>query len=174
MVPELLTPRLLLSEFKETDAPAIFAYASDARVAKFVTWDAHLTLEDSLGFLRFLAERQAREPGAFFAWALRDSTGRAIGSLSFSLLSAREGQIDYALGAAHWGQGLMSEAAGTVVRWAFATFPSLARIQARCLPENLGSRRVMEKIGMQLEGVTPAAMVVKGRAVDLVVYRVSR
>jgi ribosomal-protein-alanine N-acetyltransferase len=161
----------VLSEFTDADAEAIFAYASNPRVAEMVTWDAHQSLEDSRGFLAFLASKASPQ---FRAWAIRDPQSlRAFGSISFSQYDVR-GQIDYALSADHWGCGLVTEAAQAVLAWAWEEYPALMRVQAYCLPQNAGSRRVMEKCGMHFVELRPAAMVVKGRAVDLAVYAMER
>ena len=50
----------------------------------------------------------------------------------------------------------------------------LVRIQARCLVENIGSSRVMEKAGMQFEGVIRKGMFVKGKHQDLKMYAILR
>ena len=39
----------------------------------------------------------------------------------------------------------------------------LVRIQARCFEENIGSQKVMEKSGMQFEGLLRKSMLVKGQ-----------
>jgi ribosomal-protein-alanine N-acetyltransferase len=174
MVPVLRTTRLELSEFHLRDAEDVFSYASDPAVAKTVTWEAHRSLEDSTSFLKFAQSQTCSEENKKrFVWALRRD-GRAIGSISFVQLAPHFGQIDYALGAKFWNQGLMSEAALEVVKWAFEAVPGLMRIQAKCLVTNAGSRRVMEKIGMEYEGITQAAMIVKEKPVDLATYSVLR
>ena len=61
-------------------------------------------------------------------------------------------ELGYGLGKAFWGKGYTTEAARTVVDWALAQ-PSIYRVWAVCDVDNIGSRRVMEKIGMQREGI---------------------
>ncbi|MFC1957403.1 GNAT family N-acetyltransferase [Chloroflexota bacterium] len=45
----------------------------------------------------------------------------------------------------------MTEAARAVMNWAFQTY-SFNRMFAYCDPRNVGSRRVLEKLGMEREG----------------------
>ena len=64
----------------------------------------------------------------------------------------RRGEIGYWLATPFWGRGVMTDAARTVVAYGFETL-GLHRIQATCLPHNIGSYRVMEKAGMVREGI---------------------
>jgi ribosomal-protein-alanine N-acetyltransferase len=48
----------------------------------------------------------------------------------------------------------------------------LARIEAVCLPEHLASARVLQKAGMQFEGVLHSYQVWRGQPRDLHMYAV--
>jgi len=61
-------------------------------------------------------------------------------------------EITYSLARQHWNKGLMTEAVRAVMDWAFQNY-SFNRLYAWCDPRNTGSRRVMEKLGMQREGL---------------------
>ena len=65
----------------------------------------------------------------------------------------RAAEIGYAIGRKYWGQGITAEACSALVDWAFEEY-DLARICARAELENRQSLRVMEKLGMQREGIT--------------------
>ena len=58
----------------------------------------------------------------------------------------------YLLKASYWGKGLATEAAGALLDYAFTQL-DLASIHAGAAPENLASKRVMEKIGMKYQGL---------------------
>ena len=64
-------------------------------------------------------------------------------------------EIGWRLRRAAWGQGLATEAARPLIAHAFDRL-KLARIIADIHPDNLGSRRVAEKLGL-----TPVAAVTK-------------
>lgn len=170
--PILKTARLVLDTPTEADLQDILAYASDARVAEFVTWPPHQSLEDSRKLLEFREKNYNERVGQlFFIWAIRLSeNGRMIGTIDFKQPYPHVGQFDYAIGFDQWGKGLMTEAGRAVIDWAFANLPTLERFQAFCIAENRGSRRVMEKCGLEFEGMRRKAMAVKGRPVDLVYY----
>ena len=60
--------------------------------------------------------------------------------------------LGYALSQRWWRQGLMSEALRSVLQWALAQ-PEIYRVWATCDIENVASARVLERVGMEREGV---------------------
>jgi RimJ/RimL family protein N-acetyltransferase len=64
----------------------------------------------------------------------------------------REAWIGYCLNRAYWGQGYGTEVARALASFGFDEM-GLHRIFATCDPRNVASRRVLEKAGMQLEGI---------------------
>ncbi len=78
-LPELETERLLLRKMRLDDARAMFAYASDPEVTRYVLFETHRSIEDSRAFLRYAEEGYER--GDFGGWGLvlKDS-GAFIGT----------------------------------------------------------------------------------------------
>jgi Acetyltransferases, including N-acetylases of ribosomal proteins len=60
--------------------------------------------------------------------------------------------ISYYLDSLHNGKGYMTEAAKLAVRFAFSEL-NLHRIEAGVMPHNIGSMRVLEKVGFHKEGI---------------------
>lgn len=58
----------------------------------------------------------------------------------------------YLLKAKYWGKGLATEAASALLNYAFDEM-NLVSIHAGAAPENIASKRVMEKIGMKYVGL---------------------
>lgn len=174
--PILTTGRLVLSPFLEADLPDILEYASHPEVSRFVPWQSHQSHEDSKHFLDFATQTKKTSRGKlFYVFAIRlKSTGKAIGSIDFKNINSHTGQVDYALGYSYWSQGFMSEADIAIRDWAFKNLPEMLRLQAYCVPENRGSSRVMEKIGMSPEGIRRKAYILKGVPVDLADYSILR
>lgn len=172
--PTLQTARLTLSPYTENDLEDIFNYASEPDIAKFVPWAEHKTLNDSKIFFEYIKKSTNLVKGKlFYVFAIRlQESGRVIGSIDFKNINSLSGQIDYALGYAHWNKGIASEAATAVRDWAFKSLPDLVRLQAFCVVQNIGSFRVMEKIGMKREGLRRKAFILKGKPVDLVDYAI--
>jgi RimJ/RimL family protein N-acetyltransferase len=80
----------------------------------------------------------SKETGAFIGWCGLDHTDPRDADPA----------LFYLLKASCWGKGLATEAAGAVLDYAFRQL-ALASVHGGAAPENLASKRVMEKIGMR-------------------------
>ncbi|MCH7323748.1 GNAT family N-acetyltransferase [Solibacillus sp. MA9] len=171
--PVLETERLILRQLKIEDAQAMYIYASNDDVTKYVLWDSHTSSEQTKQFLQFMIDKYEQEN---YAWAvtLKDSD-EFIGTIDYVMFNKEEriGEIGYAVSHLYWGKGYMSEAAQAIVHYGFAKL-NLERIQARCFAENIGSERVMQKIGMVYEGTMRKAKFSKGTYYDLKMYSILR
>jgi ribosomal-protein-alanine N-acetyltransferase len=154
-IPVLTTEsgRFVLRPFTLADAADVFAHLQDPRIAPW-------TLNISHPYPSGAAERwiathaPAAESGKALTWAVATANDdRVIGAIGMHLTPEhRRAEIGYWLATPFWGQGVMSDAARTVIPYGFETL-GLHRIQATCLPHNVGSYRVMEKAGMTFEGI---------------------
>jgi ribosomal-protein-alanine N-acetyltransferase len=91
--------------------------------------------------------------------------------LGISEPDLREAVLWFTLHPAEWGQGYITEAARALVNAGFREL-HLHRICAECDPENIGSWRVLEKIGMRREGHLRENAWIKGEWVDSLIYAV--
>jgi ribosomal-protein-alanine N-acetyltransferase len=73
----------------------------------------------------------------------------AIGGIGFHGPPDEAGMVEigYNIIPAYEGQGYATEMARRVIDWAFQT-PGIERITVQCLDHNIGSIRVLEKVGM--------------------------
>jgi len=171
-LPELTTPRLLLRKLRQEDAEDMFDYASDPEVAKEVTWDAHRSPGDSLGFINFNLGKYGRGEVADWGLVLKEN-GKLIGTMGFVWWKPdhAKAELGYAMSRKYWGRGLMTEAVKAVMDFGFR-FMKLNRLEARCNDTNPGSERVMVKCGMKYEGLLRQAMWEKGAFKNLKLYSV--
>jgi RimJ/RimL family protein N-acetyltransferase len=151
------TSRLVLRPLGREDAPAIFeGYACDPEVTRYLTWPLHTDLEDTLAFLD--ACERDRQRGAGFTWAITErSKDTCLGVLGYTPEAGYKGTLGYVLQRDRWGRGYMPEAAGALLRWLKAQ-PEIYRVEAVCDVDNRASARVLEKIGMQFEGIQRRAV----------------
>ncbi|MGH2870761.1 MAG: GNAT family N-acetyltransferase [Solirubrobacteraceae bacterium] len=95
------------------------------------------------------------ESHGFGQWLLRDrSDGLAVGRGGLQYTEATgtwEVEIGWAVLPARWGQGFATELAQTSIQAAFESL-GLEDVIAYTQPENLASRRVMDKAGLRYEG----------------------
>lgn len=173
-LPELETPRLRLRKLVPSDAEDLFAYAADPEVVRYTSWEPHRSIENSHAFL--VSVIAAYEAGDVANWGIEHrAERRLIGTCGYIWwnISNASAEIGYALSRAYWNQGLMTEAAQAVVDFGFREM-GLNRIEARCEVPNVGSARVMEKVGMRYEGTLRQVVFAKGQFRDLKLYAVLR
>ncbi|WP_059171037.1 GNAT family N-acetyltransferase [Bacillus sp. FJAT-27445] len=171
-VPKLETERLILRKVTIEDAEDMFAYGSDEEVARYVTWDKHETIEDTRAFIDFVLGKY--ENKQLSPWAIESKeTGKMIGTIDFVSWQPRHNsaEIGYVIAQDQWGKGITTEAATALIKFGFENM-ELVRIQARCFTENIGSARVMEKVGMLFEGINRKAALIKGKHRDLKIYAI--
>jgi len=153
--PETLTARLvLLRRATPADAQCLYLAATDAEVVRFMDWSMPTDPSDTESRLRKASASWDR--GSEYQWVIleRDS-GECIGTISCRP-RGHEADFGYFLGRKYWGRGLGTDAASAVVAW-LETQPEITRIWASVDVENVRSRRLLERLGLQLERVLPKA-----------------
>jgi RimJ/RimL family protein N-acetyltransferase len=148
---EVRTARLVLRRPRPEDAAALFAeYATDPEVCRYLTWTPHASLQETEALVaRSGALWEAKRT---FRWVLtRRGEDRALGMVELRPDGHRV-ELGYALGRGYWNRGYMTEAVGALVTWALAQ-PWVYRVWAVVDVDNRASARVLEKVGMQFEGV---------------------
>ncbi|GBD26860.1 Putative ribosomal N-acetyltransferase YdaF [bacterium HR30] len=148
---ELVATRLRLRPLVLADAPDIFAYASDPCVTKFVEFETHRSIVDSVAFVERTQSRHWQ--GITFGVELVDQQ-RVIGTIELRVTSRVEavGDIGYVLARPFWGQGYNVEAGAALLYYAFRV-EQLRRVEAWCSPRNRRSFRTLEKLGMHRDPV---------------------
>ncbi|WP_066172431.1 GNAT family N-acetyltransferase [Bacillus marinisedimentorum] len=169
---QLETSRLILRPLERGDAESIFAYASDPTVAKFTTWEVHHHLDDTREFIELAILEHKRKDTLTWGIILKE-TGDLIGTAGLADLSFRHhcAELGYVIGKPHWRTGYVTEASKAVCTFGFREL-ELNRIMARCHPENTGSERVMQKIGMTYEGTMRQVYFADGIFEDRKVYSI--
>ena len=111
-----------------------------------------------------------------FEWILRtERPPRAIGWISLRVndRTPNVGEIGYSLVEEARGRGYATEALAAVVDEAFG-HGELEEMQACCVPENAPSRGVLNRVGFREERTIRGGAVIRGRHVDVVLYRLHR
>jgi RimJ/RimL family protein N-acetyltransferase len=150
--PEVMrTERLTLRRPRPSDAEAVFdAYAADSEVARFVRWRPHSSVEETE---HYVAECVAAWGGdTRFPWVIELNEGGGPLGMVELRVAGFKAEVGYVLARPFWGRGLATEALRPVVGWALSR-PEIYRVWAVCDAENVASARVLEKAGMEREGM---------------------
>ncbi len=169
----LVSTRLVLREFRRGDWRAVHEYASDPKVVRYMPWGPN-TEAQTRDFVRRAITFQEEEPRRKFEFAVAlGEEDRLIGGCGIRLANpdAREADIGYVLNREYWGKGYGTEAAKTLLRFGFDEL-LLHRVYATCDPQNLASIRVLERIGMRIEGHLREHMLVRGKWRDSLMYAI--
>lgn len=172
--PTIESERLLLRRMLRRDASDMFEYSRDPEVTKYLLWEPH---PDKYYTTRYLTYIQSRyRSGDFFDWAVTlRSSEKMIGTCGFTRFNfdAHSAEVGYVLNPEYWGKGIAPEAVRLVMNFGFGEL-DLHRIEAKYMIGNDRSCRVMEKMGMQPEGVSRDSMFVKGKYVSVGTYAILR
>jgi len=154
MALELLSQRTLIRLVRPTDLEAIHELLSLPETDRYNTQGIPKDIEETRANLEsWIATHSLdRITNYTFAIELR-STQTVIGL--FGLMLRREkyrgGEVWYKLHSDHWNRGLATEVLSRMLDFGFGDL-NLHRIQAGCAVENIGSVKVLEKVGMIKEG----------------------
>jgi RimJ/RimL family protein N-acetyltransferase len=170
---ELVTERLILREFRENDWPDVYAYQVDPLYLRYKKWTGR-TPEAVQEFVQIFLAQQKEQPRLKFQLAVTLKLDhQLIGTCGIRMASAGayEGNIGYELSPKRWGQGYATEAACAILRFGFTDL-QLHRVWSWCVADNVGSARVLEKLGMRLEGRLREVEHFKGRWWDRLLYAI--
>ncbi|WP_310829162.1 GNAT family N-acetyltransferase [Paenibacillus pedocola] len=168
---KLETNRLIIREFTLEDLEEVHAYASDPLVAKYMIWGPNSEAE-TRDYLKLTIDMQKQSPRRGFEFAVvLKATNQLLGGCGLHLSDPKQGEIGYCFNPLFWKQGYTSEAAEALLKLGFREF-GLHRIYATCRPDNIGSAKVMQKIGMTYEGHLREHMWHKGGWHDSYLYSI--
>ncbi len=143
------TTRLGMRRLRRDDAPDLLEYCSDAQVTRYMHWRTQVRLEEIEQFIEGCVARW--ESGEEYCWAISARRQPKVFGHIACRVRGYEADLGYVIHREHWGRGLGTEAARAVVE-RLLQIPSLVRISATCDAENTRSARVLERVGMKLEG----------------------
>lgn len=142
----ITTARLLLRPVTPADAEDLFSLEQDPEVMRYLSGGKptprHPGPEDAK---LFRMPRGAEKD----VWAALDrQSGRFLGWFALGPNDGGVGHLGYRLHRHAWGQGYGLEGAAALVDHGFRDL-GLSAIHADTMAVNLGSRRIMEKLGMR-------------------------
>lgn len=152
----LITDRLILRRPSLSDAAAILEYASDPEVTRYMTWQTHTDIQDTVEFLESSTQRW--KSGEEFGWVITiKAEDQVIGAVGCRI-KGYMADFGYVLNRNFWGRGYATEAANAVVSWVMS-LPEIYRVWATCDTKNFASARVLEKVGLSCEGKLRYSMI---------------
>ena len=170
--PTLVTAHLVLRPFRADDAPAVTLLAGAREVADTTLHIPH-PYPAGAAEAWIATHPPAWAAGTLATYAIVDGAEGALrGAIGLAIEPAHaRAELGYWVGVPYWGRGIATEAARALVGFGFTRL-ALHRVQARHLTRNPASGRVMQKLGMRLEGVHREAFRKHDRFEDTAMYAV--
>ena len=148
----LQTERIILRPWRESDAAALYKYASDPEVGPRAGWPPHQSREESLEIIRTIFHND-------HTWAIElHETGEAIGCIGYYLpcesnipIGEKDVEIGYWVAHPYWNQGICTEALRLMIAYCIRV-KHFAVLWCDCFVDNPASYRVMEKCGFRDTG----------------------
>lgn len=132
------------------------------------------TEKDAEWFITEMVQKgEAENTGVFYGIVV---DGKPVGSISVekgSGLRSNVGVIGYYLIPEFYGRGIMTAAAKMICAEAFERL-DISRVEGTIFEPNIGSRRVLEKAGFELEGVLKDAFYKNGKLYNEYVYGLTK
>lgn len=169
----LTTKRLVLREIRSEDWVDARVLDSDPIVVRYQSND----VVDEAATREFLAKSiaaQAESPRKVFDLAVTEvGDDRYLGrcGLAIRRVEHKEAELWFNLRRDRWGTGIATEATGALLDFAFGEL-GLHRVYGDCDPRNVGSARVMEKLGFKREAHLRENWWLKGEWCDSLIYAV--
>ncbi len=168
---QLSTVRLTLRPFAPQDAESYLRnWAADEEIYRYLS--AQPQTADEVREWLSSADEAYADPRTYY-WAIEEThSGEVVGELFVDNFgtSSRRCEMDWKIGTAFQGKGYAAEAARAAIEY-WIREVGFHRIEAKCCTENTASERVMQKLGMNKEGILRERFCGKdGRWHDLAEY----
>jgi [ribosomal protein S5]-alanine N-acetyltransferase len=172
-IPTLSTQRLILRPFTLEDAPTVQELAGAWEIAEMTASIPH-PYEDGMAEAWIGTHQDAFQRGETINFAVTTRTGGVlVGAISLMGINSSQHQAEagYWIGKPYWNKGYCTEALQELIHYAFTKL-DLNRVQARHMTRNPASGRVMQKAGMQFEGILRQSIYRWGKFEDAAMYSI--
>ncbi|MFF1546014.1 GNAT family N-acetyltransferase [Streptomyces sp. NPDC058291] len=148
----ITSDKVILREFALKDVDDVLAIIGDDKVTTWLSFDSRDRAQ-AVAMIEGTIERAQQEPRAeFYLGVTERGADSVIGFARIGLSGVQAGKLGYAIAAKEWGRGYATDAARTLVTYAFKEL-GLHRVSAAIGPDNTASIAVVQQLGFAREGV---------------------
>ncbi|AVH61800.1 N-acetyltransferase (plasmid) [Streptomyces dengpaensis] len=163
--------QVVLREFARDDVDDVLAIIGDDAVTTWLSFDSRDRAQ-AVAMIEGTIERTAQEPRTeFYLGVTKRDDDRVIGFARIGLAGVQAGKLGYAVAAKEWGHGYATDAARTLITYAFREL-GLHRVSAAIGPDNTASIAVVQQLGFTREGVLRDHVFTNGAWRDSVLFSV--
>lgn len=166
---ELWTEHLILRRYRLDDAEQLYeCLGADSEMSKYSGWNLYATPEMAQETVQRFINSYYDEHS--YSWVM-DAYGDDVVAGTIGAYDYENDKIEvgFSVGRSWQGRGFATEALKTVLKY-LTENEGIACVTAWCAAENTGSRKVMEKSGMQLVSIERGDLAVDDRIYDKMIY----
>ena len=155
-IPEIKSERLILRSVTELDIAKIHLLNSSEEIARFNTSGIPESIEETKAILENWILENSKETTLRFTFAIElKKDTQLIGLIGINLgkIKYKNAEVWFKFDTKFWNKGYATEALKEILNFGFIDL-KLHRIEAGCAVENIGSIKVLEKVGMLREAHT--------------------
>jgi ribosomal-protein-alanine N-acetyltransferase len=164
--PQIETERFRLRPIEVDDANEVFHYFSQDKVTKYYDLDTFTGTDEAVRLIENWKKRFANNEGIRWGIAIKPEN-KIIGSCGFHSWEKDhfKAEVGFEVAPEYWQKGVMTEVLQHVLQYGFEEM-GLFRIEALYDPENIASKKTLEKAGFIYEGTLRKSSFEKGRFCD--------
>lgn len=162
--------KLKFTQMITEDSEAVHSFASDPDVSRFIGWPLTHSLEETTTYVEEMIRRD-KSGSHIYANIIEKSTNKIVGTamvFNFNKV-AKHAEIGYVFHKDVWGRGFCTETVKLICDFAFGEL-QIHKLHAQVNAANIGSSRVLEKNGFELEGRLRDYHFVDGQYYDSLLY----
>ena len=169
----LTTDRLVLRRHTEEDAMLLYQnFGLDPEMFKYSGWNPYASKEAAEEAVRQFID--SYDDNHFYGWAI-EYDGRLIGTIGAYDYDPETDSIEIgcSIERKSWGKGFAGEAVRAVIRY-LTEQEGIRCVKAWCAADNVGSKKIMERAGMNHVSTEKDALEIEGQKYDKLNYTVDR
>lgn len=148
------TQNLLVRQYTMFDIDGLYEIMSNPQVHRYTKdqnhpWDRLRTEQ----YIQFFIDKNFVTLDCFHGAIIEKKSNKIVGLTGLNPYKENEPEIEWKLGVSYWNKGYATEVGKEIIKEAFKT-TNIIGIYGMSEPENLASRRVLQKIGMKYMGIT--------------------
>lgn len=149
----IVTDRLLLRPFEDSDADFVYRQFSDPDMCRFFNEPPFESLEAAKEIIDFYIKQPDNDK--LLRWVMiKKIDNEIIGTCGYHNYNKRHKKVEigYDVWKEYWRQGYISEALPVLLTYCF-DYLGVNKVYAKLDPENIASRKTVEKLGFTAEGI---------------------
>lgn len=164
---ELRTERLILRKCRTEDAESLYrSFGKDAEAVRYTGWNPYATLESAQKTVQEHIENCGS--GHFYSWIM-DVDDVLVGTIGAYDFTGDRIEVGFSVAEGWRNRGLATEALKKVLEY-LTENEGISCVTAWCAGENAGSRKVLEKAGMEPAGSEKDGLMIGGCVYDRLIY----